>query len=207
MNLKSTMAALIIVALPAAALAQSPSRIDQRQAEQQRRIDEGMRSGQLTEKEAARLQKGQQRIQKMEDEARADGRITREERRRIERAQDRESGRIRRERHDNQYAKKHDSKRAKKHDGEHDRKAYASRIDQRQAGQQRRIDEGVKSGQLTTKEAERLQKGQQRVQKMEDGARADGRITREERRRIERTQDRESERIRRESHDRQTARR
>ena len=63
----------------------------------------------------------------------------------------------------------------------------------------------MKSGQLTQKEAERLQEGQRRIQKMEDHARADGKITDEERRRIERAQDRESERIRRETHDRQTA--
>ena len=43
-----------------------------------------------------------------------------------------------------------------------------ARIDARQAEQQKRIDAGVKSGELTPKEAERLQKGQARVQKMED---------------------------------------
>ena len=106
MNLKSTMIVLLVAALPASALAQSSSRIDERQANQQRRIDEGVKSGQLTKKEAERLQEGQRRIQKMEDQARADGKITAEERRRIERAQDRESERIQRETHDRQTARK-----------------------------------------------------------------------------------------------------
>ena len=104
MNLKLTMVALAVAALPFYAAAQS--RIDQRQENQQKRIDQGVKSGQLTDKEAARLQKGQQRVQKMEDKARADGKITPEERRRIERAQDRESKNIQRESTDKQRAKK-----------------------------------------------------------------------------------------------------
>jgi len=103
MRIQLTMIALLIAALPSLAAAQS--RIDQRQENQQKRIDAGVKSGQLTDKEAARLQKGQQRIQKMEDKARADGKVTPEERRRIERAQDRESQRIQRETHDKQRAR------------------------------------------------------------------------------------------------------
>ena len=103
MNLKLTMIALAVAALPS--LAEAQSRMDQRQENQQKRIDQGVKSGQLTDKEAARLQKGQQRVQKMEDKARADGKVTPEERRRIERAQDRESKRIQRESNDKQRAK------------------------------------------------------------------------------------------------------
>lgn len=188
MKLRMTAIALLVAALSTGAYAQS-SRIDERQAEHQKRIERGVKSGELTKQEAERLQKGQARIQSMEDKARADGKITREERRRIEYAQDRESQRIRRETHNKETAKS----------------ASPSRIDQRQAEQQRRIDQGVKSGQLTDKEAARLQKGQARVQKMEDKARADGKITAEERRRIEHTQDQQSKKIYREMHDKQTA--
>ena len=108
---KSTLIALLIAALPGLALAQSTDtkstpRIDQRQAEQQKRIDEGVKSGQLTDKEAKRLEKGQKRIQKMEDKAMADGKMTKKERARIEHAQDEESKKIYREKHDKQTAKK-----------------------------------------------------------------------------------------------------
>ena len=92
-------------ALPAAAQTQSTPRIDQRQQNQERRIEQGVKSGSLTEKEAARLEKGQQRVQKMENKAMADGKVTKKERRRIEKAQDRESRRIYREKHDKQTAK------------------------------------------------------------------------------------------------------
>ena len=70
------------------------------------RIDQGVKSGQLNKKEAARLEKGQERIQKMENKAMADGKMTKKERAAIEKAQDRESRRIAREKHDKQTAKK-----------------------------------------------------------------------------------------------------
>ena len=73
---------------------------------QQKRIDQGVKSGQLNEKEAKRLQKGQARVQTMEDKAMADGKMTKKERAAIEKAQDRESRNIAREKHDKQTAKK-----------------------------------------------------------------------------------------------------
>ena len=106
--IKTTLIAALIAALPGIALAQdtkSTPRIDKRQEMQQKRIDEGVKSGQLTDKEAKRLQKGQKRIQKMEDKAMADGKMTKKEKARIEKAQDRESKKIARERHDKQTAK------------------------------------------------------------------------------------------------------
>lgn len=97
---------LFIGALALPALAQTTPGIDKRQAEQQRRIDQGVKSGQLTEKEAARLEKGQARIQRMEDRAKADGVVTKKERARIEHQQNVESRKIAREKHDRQTAKK-----------------------------------------------------------------------------------------------------
>lgn len=79
------------------------------------------------------------------------------------------------------------------------------RIDKRQDNQERRIERGEKSGALTGKEAARLEKGQARVQKMEDKAAADGKVTAKERRRVEKAQDQQSRKIRRERHDKQTA--
>lgn len=94
-------ALLLLAALPLAASAQT-GLIDQRQANQQKRIDEGIKKGELTTSEASRLQKKQQRIEKMEDRAKADGRISPEERRRIERAQDKQNHSIHRESTDKQ---------------------------------------------------------------------------------------------------------
>jgi hypothetical protein len=100
-----TAAVLAALSLPAIAQTTSTPRIDQRQANQEQRIQAGEKSGQLNQKEAARLEKGQARIQKMEKKAVSDGKVTAKERARIEKAQDRESRRIYREKHDKQKAK------------------------------------------------------------------------------------------------------
>jgi uncharacterized membrane protein YebE (DUF533 family) len=102
-----TAAAVVAFALPAFAQTQTQStpRIDQREANQERRIEQGQKSGALTPKEAARLEKGQARVQKMENKALADGKVTAKERARIERAQNRQSKKIYREKHDKQTAK------------------------------------------------------------------------------------------------------
>lgn len=107
MIMKTAGIAWMVAMLPAIALAQTSStpRIDQRQENQERRIDKGVASGQLNQKEAARLDKGQARVQKMEDKAMADGKMTKKERARIEHAQDQQSKKIYREKHDKQRAK------------------------------------------------------------------------------------------------------
>jgi hypothetical protein len=118
MKLKSTIAVLVMAAVPGLALAQTTStpRIDKRQELQEKRIDHGVQSGQLNEKEAARLEKGQERVQKMEDKAVADGKVTAKERARIEHAQDQQSRKIYREKHDRQHAGQHEKRHAKRHE-------------------------------------------------------------------------------------------
>ena len=76
--------------------------IDQRQANQEKRIDHGIASGQLNEREANRLNKQQGHINKMEDKAKSDGVVTKREKARIHHAQDRASRHIAREKHDAQ---------------------------------------------------------------------------------------------------------
>lgn len=109
MKLMKFASALALTAFAVSAFAQTDSRstgrIDQRQANQERRIEQGASSGALTQKEAARLEKGQARVQRMEDKAVADGRVSAKERARIEKAQNRQSKKIYREKHDKQTAK------------------------------------------------------------------------------------------------------
>ena len=108
-NFKTSIAALLIAALPALAFAQAAPpagtatpNIDKRKAEQQKRIDQGVKSGQLTDREAARLNKGQAKVQRMEDKAKSDGVVTAQERKRIAHEQDKQSKRIAHEKHDRQ---------------------------------------------------------------------------------------------------------
>jgi hypothetical protein len=106
---KTSIAALVIASLPALAFAQAAPAtpatpgIDKRQAEQQKRIDQGVQSGQLTKREAAKLEKGQAKVQRMEDKAKADGVVTAKERKQIAREQDKQSKRIAHEKHDKQH--------------------------------------------------------------------------------------------------------
>lgn len=79
-----------------------PPVIDQRQPNQEKRIDQGIASGQLNEREANRLNKQQGHINKMEDKAKSDGVVTKREKARIHHAQDRASRHIAREKHDAQ---------------------------------------------------------------------------------------------------------
>jgi uncharacterized membrane protein YebE (DUF533 family) len=102
-------AVLAAFALPVLAQTNTPN-IDQRQAKQQQRIDQGVKSGQLTGKEAARLEKGQEHVQKVEDKAKADGKVTKNERARIQQAENVQSRHIAKQKHDRQRDMNHDGK-------------------------------------------------------------------------------------------------
>ncbi|MCE2998790.1 MAG: hypothetical protein ACK59Y_16065 [Betaproteobacteria bacterium] len=65
-----------------------------------------MHSGQLNQKEAARIERRQERIENMEDKAKVDGTVTPRARKRPQHAQNKESRRIHHERHDRQHSKK-----------------------------------------------------------------------------------------------------
>ena len=111
MKASTLLSALLIAALPGLAFAaaqekdkdvESTKRIDKRQGHQEKRIERGQKSGDLTRQEAKRLEKGQDRIDAAEREAAKDGKITREERARIERMQDQQARDIERQRGDKQ---------------------------------------------------------------------------------------------------------
>ena len=93
-----TVAVLGALSLPAFAQNTTPQ-IDQRQATQERRIEQGVRSGELTPREAARVERGQARIRQMERQALADGHISRRERAAIDREQDKQNQLIARLKH------------------------------------------------------------------------------------------------------------
>jgi hypothetical protein len=83
--------------------------------------------------------------------------------------------------------------------------ANTPRIDQRQANQERRIDQGVASGALTKRETRRLEKQQAHIDKAEDRAKADGTVTAAERKRPTKMQNHASRDIYRQKHDQRTA--
>ena len=109
MNIKHIALATVLALTPAALLAQNatptPGRndynINQRKNAQQQRIGNGVKSGQLTAGETARLENQEHGINKEERGMRAqdNGHLTRQDRRTIHAQQNQESRRIYRDKH------------------------------------------------------------------------------------------------------------
>lgn len=76
--------------------------LDKRQAEQQKRIDQGVASGQLNDREAARLRAREAKLEADKQAAKADGKVTAPERKKLHREADRDSKAIHRQKHDRQ---------------------------------------------------------------------------------------------------------
>lgn len=76
-------------------------------------------------------------------------------------------------------------------------------LDKREANQKKRIEQGEKSGELTPREAKRIERGEARLEKHEEAAKADGKVTPGERRRLNKEANHMSKRIHRQKHDAQ----
>lgn len=96
-------AAMLIATAAYAAPTDDPG-IQKREQNQEKRIDQGVKSGQLTPGEAGRAERQQAKIQQDEARMKSDGKLTKKERRKLTREQNRASKNI--------YQKKHNSKTA-----------------------------------------------------------------------------------------------
>jgi biopolymer transport protein ExbB/TolQ len=95
-------ATLLVVAgssLAATTEGTSTPRIAHRQVKQEARIQQGVKSGELTKPEARNLRHDQRHIQRMKQRAKADGTVTPRERERLTAAQNHESRKIYRKKH------------------------------------------------------------------------------------------------------------
>jgi hypothetical protein len=100
-NLLSCALATLLACQALATFAQTPV-INARQRDERARIRQGMRSGELTRTEAARLRGREASISAEKRAARADGFVTRGERRDIRRTENSTSRAIYRQKHDRQ---------------------------------------------------------------------------------------------------------
>lgn len=93
---------LFLCSLAVSALAQDKTPVvDQREKNQQARIKEGVKSGELTKRETRRLEAQQGKIKADEMSAKADGKVTNAERRQLKREQNRANKNIYRKKHNN----------------------------------------------------------------------------------------------------------
>jgi hypothetical protein len=183
------LATLALCAIPTAGSAATPK---EREAKQQERIADGIKSGELTPAEAARIEAREAALRKQiaEDRAANGGKLTPDQRKQVQQELDEISVKIARHKHDAQ---------AMKGKGK-------SKIGKRERQQQDRIGEGVASGQLTPAEAARLEAREAALRKQiaEDRAANGGKLTPEQRKEVQAELDELSARIARQKRDAQT---
>jgi hypothetical protein len=189
-NLTRALALSAVLAAPA--FAQTAASETGRDVKQQQRIEQGLKSGELSTKEASKLEAGETKINKMESNAMKDGNLTPSEKAKIESAQNKESAAIARK-------KNNDVK------GNPD-SASSQRMQadvKRNANQQARINEGLKDGSLTKHEASKLEAGQAKVTKKEAVSGADGHVGAKEQAKVQSAENKQSAKIHKEKHDAQ----
>ena len=193
--IKLGVAAAFATAFAAPVFAQVGTDVNtQRDVAQQKRIESGLQSGQLSTREAGKLEAGEARVERIEGNAARNGSVSATEQARITAAQNRESAAIYNQKHDAQVG--------------NPASASSQRMQadvQRNENQQARIAAGAKSGQLSTREAGSLERGQARVDRATSRAAADGHVGAAEQGRLQAREDRQSVRIHRRRHNGVTA--
>jgi hypothetical protein len=194
MSTPKLLAVMITAALSAGAMAQTnTATMTQRDANQQQRIENGLKSGQLNTQEAARLERQEAKVDRMQANALKDGKLSAAERARIDNAQDKVSANI--------YKQKHDAQTGNPNSAAGQRMQQTV---QRDANQEQRIANGVKNGSLTNKEVANLERGQARVDRAQARAGADGHVSAAEQARINARQDNQSGKIYNKKHNERT---
>lgn len=189
-NTRIVLAVAITGLFSAAAFAQNAASEVERNVNQQQRIEQGLQSGQLNTREAARLEREESRVERMEANAMKDGKLSDAEKNRINQAQNKVSRDI--------YQEKHDAQRGDPNSASSQRMQADV---QRNINQQQRVEQGLKSGELNRREAGRLERGQARDNRMQARAGADGHVGRNEQQRIQTAENHQSQHIYREKHD------
>lgn len=99
------LAGLLMSAITASAFAQTNTpNLDKRQENQEKRIDQGVKSGALTAKEAGNLEKREAKLEADKQAAKADGKVTPAERRKLQHEANRDSRAIYRKKHNGRTA-------------------------------------------------------------------------------------------------------
>jgi hypothetical protein len=164
--------------------------VNQRQHNQRERIQQGVKSGELTRRETGRLAEEQRDVRQLERAYKSDGTLTGAERRDLQHEQNQASHDIYRQKHDDQ-----------------ERPPAAVRdpgVNERQANQTARIQQGVKSGELTHDEAQDLRTERHDIRDLEHTYKEDGTLTRDERQDLHQHLNQQTQEIYEEKHDDET---
>ncbi len=194
-TLKMTLfgAALAIASLPVVAQSTSSTpvtgeSIQDRKENQQDRIANGVKSGELTAGETSNLEKKESSINQEERDMRKldNGKLTAADKATINQQQNKLSNQI--------YQDKHNAATQNTNP--------KSEVGKREENQQDRIAQGIKSGQLTAGEASHLERNQARINNevRNDRAANGGHLTSQEKQQVNRQQNRQSRQIYRDKH-------
>ena len=181
------------IGLAGGAWAQTVGSEQQRDVDQQQRIDQGLKSGQLSTGEAAKLEQGEAHIDHMESNADKNGNLSAAEKARIQNAQNRESAAIHTDK-TNAVTGNPDSKSSERMQADIGRDVR----------QDQRTEQGIKSGQVTNREAGRIDRGEAHLDHAEAAAGANGHVSAQEQRHTQRIANRDSGRIYRAKHNGRT---
>lgn len=162
-------------------------RVNARQSAQRERIQQGVRSGELTRREARNARETQRDIGQLERAYKSDGELTRGERRDLNHEQNQASRELYRDKHDAQTRTP---------------AAVADPlINKRQAEQARRVGQGIGSGELTRSEAQELRGEARDIRDLEKQYKSDHVLTEQERRDLNQQLNQNSQEIYEEKHD------
>ena len=181
------MFAVAALTISSAAFAQQEGSVNDRRADQQQRVANGVQSGQLTAGETKNLESREANVNReiRDDRAANGGKLTAQEHRQINRQQNNLSRSI--------YNDKHNA--AQAHFGNNE-------VGQRRENQQDRIANGIRNGSMTAGEAARSENREQGINQQirADRAANGGRLTGHEKRQINHEQNGASRQIYREKH-------
>ncbi len=155
----------------APALAQNTNTpaIDRAQQAISARIQQGMASGHITPYEARELLRRDRDIEIRENRFRADGSVTPQERQQLRGELEALAAEVERMMNNSEF---------------NARPGMTPGIDNRQANLSQRIDEGIRSGRISQREAYRLQRRERDIARHEVSFKSDGVVTQQERRQL-----------------------
>jgi hypothetical protein len=180
----------LLATAPAFAAGPATSEVVQRDVNQQQRIEQGLQSGQLSTREAGKLETQEKRIDRVEAHDLKDGKLSPGETAQINHMENRSSAQIYKDRYNATQG------------NPESRSSERMQADvQRNVNQQQRIENGTRSGALSNREAGALERGQAHVDAREAHAARNGQVSAAEQARIQRSENRQSRRIYREKHD------
>jgi lactam utilization protein B len=165
--------------------------VNARQHNQRARIQQGVKSGELTRRETRKVVEEQRDVRQLERAYKSDGTLTARERADLHHEQNQASRDIYRQKHDAQDRPVTSGQPGIRDPG----------VNARQSNQRGRIVQGVKSGELTRPEVRKVAEEQKDVRQLERAYKSDGTLTAAERADLHHEQNQASRDIYRQKHD------